>query len=138
MPPTLPPPHAPPLQADTWVWQTRHGDVEVRFTGRGPGGEREEILRRIAPGAPPMAWAKQVHSAVVLPARPGFCGEGDALYTEGRGLALSVITADCVPILRGGPSGIAAIHAGGGGIVWGITPATLEKLAGPLSEWTAW
>src|SRR3954471_7277106 len=138
MPPTLPLLQGPTLQADTWVWQTRHGDVEVRFTGRGPGGEREEILRRIEPGAPPMAWAKQIHSAVALPARPGFCGEGDALYTEEKGLALSVMTADCVPVLMAGPSEIAAIHAGWRGIVSGIIPATLERLAGPLSEWTAW
>jgi YfiH family protein len=135
---TLPLLQGPTLQADTWVWRTRHGDVEVRFTGRGPGGEREEILRRIEPEAPPMARAKQIHSAIALPAWPGFCGEGDALYTEERGLALSIITADCVPILVAGPSGIAAIHAGWRGIVSGVIPATLEKLKGPLSEWAAW
>src|SRR4051812_50133243 len=102
--------HGPPLQAETWVWRTRHGDVEVRFTGRGPGGEREEILRRIAPGAPPVAQAKQVHSAVALPARPGFCGEGDGLFTEERGLALSVITADCGPLLMAGAPGVGPVH----------------------------
>ena len=75
---------------------------------------------------------------MALPARPGFCGEGDALYTEEKGLALSVMTADCVPVLMAGPGGIAAIHAGWRGIVSGIIPATLEKLAGRPSEWTAW
>jgi YfiH family protein len=128
----------PTLQDGTWVWQATHGDVEVRFTGRGPAGEREEVLRAIAPSAPPLAAAKQIHSAVVLPARPGFCGEGDALTTEERGLALSVITADCVPVLVAGPQGIAAIHAGWRGIVAGVIPAALAKLRGRPAEWTAW
>jgi YfiH family protein len=144
MPPTAAPPqttpllHGPTLQAGTWVWKARHGDVEVRFAGRGPEGERAEVLRRIEPAAPPLAWAKQIHSAVALPAQAGFCGEGDALYTEEPGLALSVITADCVPVLVAGPGGIAAIHAGWRGIVGGIIPAALERMKGRPAEWTAW
>lgn len=136
--PTLPLLQGPTLVSDTWVWRTRHGDVEIRFTGRGPGGNREEILRRIEPEAPPVAWAKQIHSAIALPGRPGFCGEGDALYTEEAGLALSIMTADCVPVLVAGPSGIAAIHAGWRGIVGGVIPATLEKMKGRPAELTAW
>lgn len=128
----------PVLEAGTWLWRTRRGDVEVRFTGRGPTRDREEALRTIAPSAPPLAWAKQVHSAVALPARPGACGEGDALLTEDGGLALSVVTADCVPILLAGPVGLAAIHAGWRGIAAGIIPATIEKLKGRPEEWTAW
>jgi len=137
-PQTVPLLQGPTLQAGTWVWKARHGDVEVRFTGRGPAEEREEVLRRVEPEAPPMAWAKQIHSATALPARAGFCGEGDALYTEEAGLALSVMTADCVPVLVAGPEGIAAIHAGWRGIVGGIIPATLEKMKGRPAEWTAW
>jgi YfiH family protein len=140
--PTPPLLQGPTLQAGTWVWKASHGDVEVRFAGRGPEGERAEVLRRIEPAAPPLAWAKQIHSAVALPAQAGFCGEGDALYTEERGIALSVITADCVPVLVAGPGGIAAIHAGWRGIVGGIIPLTLEKMLertkGRPAEWTAW
>ena len=44
-----------------------------------------------------------------LPAQAGACGEGDALYTTGPGLALSVVTADCVPVLLAGPEGLAAV-----------------------------
>ncbi len=128
----------PTLEADTWIWQARRGDVEVRFTGRGPTRDREAVLQAIVPSAPPLAWAKQVHSAIALPARLGACGEGDALFTEDAGLALSVATADCVPVLLAGPVGLAAIHAGWRGIVAGVIPATLEKLQGPLEEWTAW
>jgi purine-nucleoside/S-methyl-5'-thioadenosine phosphorylase / adenosine deaminase len=128
----------PILEADTWVWQARRGDVEVRFTGRGPARSREEALQAIAPSAPPLAWAKQVHSAVALPARPGACGEGDALFAENSGLALSVATADCVPVLIAGPQSLAAIHAGWRGIAGGVIPATVEKLKRPPKEWTAW
>ena len=82
--------------------------------------------------------ARQIHSATVLPARPGACGDGDALWTDRAGLALSVITADCVPIVLAGPGGIAAVHAGWRGLVNGVIPATLRELPGPLAEWTAW
>jgi hypothetical protein len=112
--------------------------VEVRFTGRGPANDREAVLRAIEPSAPPVAWAKQVHSAVALPARPGFCGEGDALFTEEPGLALSVVTADCVPVLLAGPQGLAAVHAGWRGIADGVIPAALERMKGQPGEWTAW
>jgi YfiH family protein len=110
----------------------------VRFTGRGITNDREETLRAIAPSAPPLAWAKQVHSAVALAARPGMCGEGDALFTEEAGLALSVVTADCVPILLAGPRGLAAIHAGWRGLADGVIASALEKLQGSSGEWTAW
>jgi len=128
----------PVLAADTWVWAARHGDVEVRFTGRGPIGDREAALRAIAPSVPPLAWAKQVHSAVALPARPGACGEGDALVTMEAGLALSVVTADCVPVLVASPQSLAAIHAGWRGIANGVIAAALEKLQGSPGDWTAW
>jgi hypothetical protein len=121
-----------------WLWRARKGDVEVRFTGRGPAGEREDVLGRIEPGAPPVAWAKQIHSAVVLPAQAGRCGEGDAVYGDAPDLALSVVTADCVPVLLAGPDGrLAAVHAGWRGLVGGVIAETL-KAAGGGPGWTAW
>lgn len=121
-----------------WVWRARRGDVEVRFTGRGPDGERADVLGRIEAGAPPVAWARQIHSAIVLPARPGRCGEGDAVYGDAPDLALSVITADCVPVLLAGPDGrLAAVHAGWRGLVGGVITETL-KAAGGGPGWTAW
>jgi polyphenol oxidase len=127
------------LAGGHWVWRARKGDVQVLFAGRGPDGERDEVLRRVASDAPAdLAAARQIHSATVLPAQAGFCGEGDALWTDREDLALSVITADCVPVVLAGPGGIAAVHAGWRGLVNGVIPATLRALPGPLSEWTAW
>ncbi len=121
-----------------WLWRARRGDAEVRFTGRGPEGERADVLARIEPGALPLAWAKQIHSAIVLPAQAGRCGEGDAVYGDDPDLALSVITADCVPVLLAGPDGkLAAVHAGWRGLVGGVIAETL-KTAGGGPGWTAW
>ena len=129
----------PELAGGHWTWRERRGPVEVVFAGRGPAHERDEVLRRVAPDAPmDLAMARQVHSATVLPAQAGFCGEGDALWTDRSGMALSVITADCVPVVLAGPGGIAAVHAGWRGLVHGVIPATLRALPGPLPEWTAW
>lgn len=122
-----------------WVWRARQGDVEVRFTGRGPAGEREDVLKRIEPGAPPVAWAQQIHSAIALPAQAGRCGEGDAVYGDAPGLALSVITADCVPVLLAGRDGrLAAVHAGWRGLVGGVIAETLKAVGGGGPGWTAW
>jgi YfiH family protein len=126
------------VESGFWTWKARHGDVEVRFTGRGPTSDREEILRSIESAAPPLAWAKQIHSAVVLPAQAGSCGEGDAVYTGDPDLALSVVTADCVPVLVAGPAGLAAIHAGWRGIAGGVIPAALDRMTGDPAERTAW
>lgn len=129
----------PELAGGHQVWRSRKGPVEVAFAGRGPAGERDEVLRRVASHAPvDLAWATQIHSAICLPARPGACGEGDALWTERAGLALSVVTADCVPVVLAGPGGIAAVHAGWRGLVNGVIAATLRELPGSLSGWTAW
>jgi hypothetical protein len=123
------------------VWEDRLGNVQICFVGRGPAGGRDEVLARIGEPDLPVAWAKQVHSARVLPAvSPGECGEGDALVTDGSGLVLAVVTADCVPVLLAGPLGderIAAVHAGWRGIASGVIPATLSALGNPTG-WTAW
>lgn len=135
----------PPFERGGYpVWEDRRGDVEIRFVGRGPAGGRDEVLARLRePGEPelPVAWAKQIHSARVLPvAAPGECGDGDALTTDRPGLALAVVTADCVPVLLAGPPEdprIAAVHAGWRGLVSRVIPATLQALGSP-EGWTAW
>src|SRR5262245_37074024 len=109
----------PELRAGHAVWSGSFGDVEVRFVGCGPEesrrAERAAVLAAtepMAPIPPPVAWARQVHSADILPAAAGECGAGDALWTSERGIALSIATADCAPVLLAGPEGLAAVHAG--------------------------
>lgn len=74
---------------------------------------------------------KQIHSNLVLRADdPGVLGEGDALVTNLPGLALSVRTADCYPILLADARhrAVAAIHAGWRGTAAQIVIKALEKM----------
>lgn len=74
----------------------------------------------------------QVHSADVvtasgpLPVRP----HADALVTATPGLALSVLTADCQPVLFADPTAgvIGAAHAGWRGAMSGVLEATLDAM----------
>lgn len=114
------------------VWSDRLDGAEVRFLGRGPVLGRQESLALVEGEAPPVATLRQVHSARVVDAAAGSCGEGDALVATGEDLALSVITADCVPILLAGEDDVLlAIHAGWRGIVAGVVAAALERLPHP-------
>jgi YfiH family protein len=67
---------------------------------------------------------------VLLADRPGLLGEGDALIANHPGLAISVRTADCYPILLADSRNrtIAAIHAGWRGTAAQIVLKTLEKM----------
>lgn len=122
------------------VWAATDGDVEVRFVGRGEDGTREEILARVVPHRPEVAALRQVHSArAVAVAGPGFHGEADALHTTAPDLALSVITADCVPVVVATGDRLAAIHAGWRGIAAGVVKAGLASFApGEVAGARAW
>src|SRR6187551_2866229 len=102
---TAPLPRSPLLEparaADYPLWSDARGPIQIRFVGRGAEDRpRDVTLQRVEPAAPPVAMLRQVHSArVVEVTRGGGHGEGDALVTATPGLALSVITADCVPVL---------------------------------------
>ena len=73
---------------------------------------------------------KQVHSERIIAAehfQPGV--EADAIVASDARSLLSVLTADCVPVLVYHPSGrVAAIHAGWRGLYDEIVPKTLSRL----------
>ncbi|MGA5250356.1 peptidoglycan editing factor PgeF [Streptomyces sp. NRRL F-5527] len=81
-------------------------------------------------------WMNQVHGAdaVVVDEpwgdRP--VPEVDAVVTARRGLALAVLTADCVPVLLADPVAgvVAAAHAGRPGLVAGVVPAAVRAMTG--------
>jgi len=78
-----------------------------------------------------MARLRQIHSAVSLLAhKPGCVGEGDALVTRARGVAVSVRTAVCFPILLADPEtrAVAAIHAGWRGTGAGVVRTSLDRM----------
>ncbi|MFF9197856.1 peptidoglycan editing factor PgeF [Streptomyces sp. NPDC014779] len=83
-----------------------------------------------------VVWMNQVHGAGVAvvdgPWAGGPVPAVDALVTATRGLALAVLTADCVPVLLADPVAgvVAAAHAGRPGMVAGVVPAAVEAMAG--------
>ncbi|GAA2410220.1 peptidoglycan editing factor PgeF [Streptomyces coeruleofuscus] len=82
-----------------------------------------------------VVWMNQVHGAdvAVVDGPWGSSSEipsVDAIVTTRRGLALAVLTADCVPVLLADPvAGIAAAaHAGRPGMIAGVVPAALRAM----------
>lgn len=131
----------PEVQGGYWVWAASGAvdGVEVRFVGRGPRRPADGVLAAVgAPAGVAAAWARQVHSARVLPARAGLCGEGDALWSGETGLALAVATADCVPVILAGDGATAAVHAGWRGIASGVVAAAVAALPADPAGLTAW
>lgn len=80
-----------------------------------------------------LVWMEQVHGrtvGVVDGPRDAPVEVTDALVTAEPGLALVVLTADCVPVLLGDPVAgvIAAVHAGRVGARLGVVPAALKAM----------
>lgn len=107
--------------------------------GDDPGSVRtNRELAAEALGVDParVVWMNQVHGAdaVVVDEpwgdRP--VPEVDAVVTARRGLALAVLTADCVPVLLADPvAGVAAAaHAGRPGLVAGVVLAAVRAMTG--------
>lgn len=121
------------------VWSDRRGSVQARFVGVGPAGDRAAVYEALGTEfTASVAWAKQIHSNQVLPALPGACGEGDALVSTESGLVLSVIVADCVPVLLAGDQALASVHAGWRGLASDVIGHTLATLEEPAENLTAW
>ncbi|GHC24061.1 laccase domain protein [Kushneria pakistanensis] len=88
---------------------------------------------------------QQVHGTrVVTVDAPGqACGEADGFLTDQPGIPVSIVTADCLPILLAHRSGhyIGALHAGWRGLLDGIIESMLGQITawrwGELSEWIA-
>ncbi|MFE6525028.1 peptidoglycan editing factor PgeF [Streptomyces sp. NPDC057794] len=106
--------------------------------GDDPGAvrtNRELAAKSLGLGPDRVVWMNQVHGAdVVIVDEPwGSSPEipsVDAIVTTRRGLALAVLTADCVPVLLADPvAGIAAAaHAGRPGMIAGVVPAALRAM----------
>jgi YfiH family protein len=106
--------------------------------GRGSGDDRdrvEENRARVAKSAQrPECWLVRASAfralIVTAPWKPGEAPEADAVVTNVRGLAVSVLTADCAPILFADLEAgvVAAAHAGWKGAKAGIAESTIEAM----------
>ncbi|MFI0836379.1 peptidoglycan editing factor PgeF [Streptomyces sp. NPDC021140] len=105
------------------------GDDPVAVTAN-----RELAAKSLGVDPARVVWMNQVHGADVAVVdapwgdRP--VPRVDAVVTAERGLALAVLTADCVPVLLADPvSGVAAAaHAGRPGLVAGVVPAAVRAM----------
>ncbi|WP_326583447.1 peptidoglycan editing factor PgeF [Streptomyces sp. NBC_00481] len=83
-----------------------------------------------------VVWMNQVHGADVAVVDGPWGADDippvDAIVTTRRGLALAVLTADCVPVLLTDPvAGVAAAaHAGRPGMIAGVVPAAVRAMTG--------
>ena len=123
-----------------WCWSDSFERTKVRFVGRGPKATRHEVLLATVRTGSRLAVSQlqQIHSNSVVQAIAGDSGRGDALITDRASLALSVATADCVPVLFASGNRTAAVHAGWRGIASGIVPSVARLLVSPGQRTTAW
>lgn len=94
---------------------------------------RRRAVKAVAPGAA-LAGVYQVHGAgcatVTSPWAEAERPHADALVTATPGIALSILTADCAPVLFADVEAgvIGAAHAGWKGAVAGVTDATIAAM----------
>ncbi|MDH5750197.1 MAG: peptidoglycan editing factor PgeF [Rhodospirillales bacterium] len=105
---------------------------------------RERALNDLGGAGGSLVTAHQVHSAdVVVVDAPWTLADAppraDGLATARPGIALGVLTADCVPVLFADPGAgvIGAAHAGWKGALGGILEATVESMIGLGAEASA-
>ena len=122
------------------TWAFSGPGCEILFVGKGPKTDRAEAFRDlVADPQVRLSWPQQSHSTIVLEAKEeGLCGNADALRTDLPGMALSVVTADCVPIVIAGPNHLATIHAGWRGLAGKLLQTTLESLPEDPDRMRAW
>jgi YfiH family protein len=113
------------------------GLYESLNIGEGSGDDAQAIrdnreLIRDAIDAEHLLSCFQIHSAkVVTVAEPWKTRpQADAMVTDKPGIALCILTADCVPILFADPTAkvIGAAHAGWKGALGGVAEATIEAM----------
>ena len=94
---------------------------------------RRRAVEVVAPGAR-LVTLHQVHSADAVVVTAPFADDArphaDALVTDRPGLAIGILTADCVPVLfaDAGAGVIGAAHAGWKGAIGGVVAATVRAM----------
>lgn len=89
-----------------------------------------------------IVWLDQQHTTdcLYVDCVPPQIPTADAVWTDQPGLVLSIMTADCLPILLTNGERVCAIHAGWRGLVDGIIENSLNQcVSRPASDsWQAW
>lgn len=107
--------------------------------------QNRQILQKNAKMPSPVCWLNQQHTTKVLyfnappmPDRPAPIA--DASWTDQPNVVLSVMTADCMPILLTNTTQtlVAAIHAGWKGCLNGVIESTIAQLPEQPENLIAW
>ncbi len=104
---------------------------------------RQALVERFGLPSEPH-WLRQVHGIDVLRLDGGPAGveepEADAAVTSVPGVALAILTADCLPVVLASMDGdeIAAAHAGWRGLAAGMLEVTVAAMRTPASRLRAW
>lgn len=124
---------------DAFNLGTRYGDY--RDDPAVVEANRRELVERFGlPGAP--QWLRQVHGTAVVSVDRVESEEpvADAAVTRHPGVALAILTADCLPVLFASDDGqvIGAAHAGWRGLVAGVLENTVAAMAVPAASIIVW
>jgi uncharacterized protein, YfiH family len=103
---------------------------------------RGALQQALALPAPPR-WLRQVHGVTVAELGPLPSADepqADAAVSHIPGTVLSILTADCLPVLFCTDDGseIGAAHAGWRGLAAGVLEAALDQLRAPRGQMLAW
>lgn len=88
-----------------------------------------------------IVWLDQQHTTdcLYVDSVPQQIPVADAVWTDQPGLVLSVMTADCLPILLTNGKRVCAIHAGWRGLLDGVIENSLKQcVTRPGDGWQAW
>jgi len=103
---------------------------------------RQRLGEALAPARP--VFLRQVHGTdvITLDATTPDGALADACVTSARGVACTIMVADCLPVLFARHDGLAvgAAHAGWRGLAAGVLEASARSLQaqGGAGEWVAW
>ncbi|MBY4893129.1 peptidoglycan editing factor PgeF [Rhodobacteraceae bacterium N5(2021)] len=137
---TLSPLTSPLLDGITHGFFTRQGGASTGIyaglnCGSGSSDQAEVVAMnraRVADamGVDALASVHQVHSADAVVADLAAKPKADGLVTDTPGVALTILTADCQPVLFADRDAgvVGAAHAGWKGALDGVLEATLEKM----------
>ncbi|OWP47544.1 peptidoglycan editing factor PgeF [Pseudomonas nitroreducens] len=86
------------------------------------------------------AWLSQVHGIDVVEADPAVVSTADASWSATRGIACTIMTADCLPALFCDRAGtrVGAAHAGWRGLAGGVLEATVDAMGVAPAELLVW
>lgn len=102
------------------------------------GLNRAGVAGAIGVEADRLVFARQVHGAEVIEAKPGdrdVLGACDVLVARAPGPVLTILTADCVPVVMHGDRGVTIVHAGWRGLVSGAITAGAARVGRVREAW---